>query len=295
MQERLGLELARHDAGEITSEVNVIASGLHEIRMVFDLMPTEGEQAQADVAARLNRVRRHAGGLQDHPARGRRRRPGQLQGAVGRGGQAVRHLDRPARRQLLPRPGAAVGRRRRARCRAAPGRGGGDRGDRRVRPLPAHRAGPARAGQAGRRPGALRAGLAVLPRREGRPGRDVRLGFRGAGPAGGRDADGGRPDRRAGRHHRRGGGACSTPTRPAPSRARRRSGTGCRRWPTRRSASCTAPTSTSRSRSAGSSAASPRPATARSTTPGRARTSPAPGGCGGRCRRASPTSPPGAR
>ncbi|MGC1213185.1 MAG: DUF885 family protein, partial [Micromonospora sp.] len=54
MQERLGLELARHEAGETTSEVNVIASGLHEIRMVFDLMPTESDDAKANIAARLN-------------------------------------------------------------------------------------------------------------------------------------------------------------------------------------------------------------------------------------------------
>ena len=33
MQERLGLELARYDAGETTSEINVIASGLHGIRI----------------------------------------------------------------------------------------------------------------------------------------------------------------------------------------------------------------------------------------------------------------------
>ncbi|WP_329106119.1 DUF885 domain-containing protein [Micromonospora sp. NBC_01699] len=54
MQERLGLELARYDAGETASEINVIASGLHEIRQVFDLMPTEGPEAVANVAARLN-------------------------------------------------------------------------------------------------------------------------------------------------------------------------------------------------------------------------------------------------
>ncbi|QKW16729.1 DUF885 domain-containing protein [Verrucosispora sp. NA02020] len=54
MQERLGLDLARYDSGETSSEVSVITSGLHEIRMVFDLMPHEGEQAQADIAARLN-------------------------------------------------------------------------------------------------------------------------------------------------------------------------------------------------------------------------------------------------
>lgn len=53
MQERLGLELARYDAGESTSEVSVISSALHGIRQVFDLMPTEGEEAVANVAARL--------------------------------------------------------------------------------------------------------------------------------------------------------------------------------------------------------------------------------------------------
>jgi uncharacterized protein (DUF885 family) len=53
MQERLGLELARYEAGETTSEINVIASALHTIRQVFDLMPTEGEEAVANIAARL--------------------------------------------------------------------------------------------------------------------------------------------------------------------------------------------------------------------------------------------------
>nr|WP_205809053.1 DUF885 domain-containing protein [Micromonospora sp. HNM0581] len=54
MQERLGLELDLYVAGETTSEVSVITSGLHEIRMVLDLMPTDGEQARANLAARLN-------------------------------------------------------------------------------------------------------------------------------------------------------------------------------------------------------------------------------------------------
>lgn len=54
MQERLGLELARYEAGEVTSELNVIASALHDLRQVFDLMPTEGEQAICNIAARLN-------------------------------------------------------------------------------------------------------------------------------------------------------------------------------------------------------------------------------------------------
>ncbi|MFY1674617.1 DUF885 domain-containing protein [Plantactinospora sp. WMMB334] len=54
MRERLGLEVARYEAGETTSELNVIASGLHELRQVFDLMPTEGAEAVGNVAARLN-------------------------------------------------------------------------------------------------------------------------------------------------------------------------------------------------------------------------------------------------
>src|SRR2546428_230896 len=42
MKERIGLSLARYDAGEVTGEMNVIASSLHDLRQVFDLMPTEG-------------------------------------------------------------------------------------------------------------------------------------------------------------------------------------------------------------------------------------------------------------
>jgi uncharacterized protein (DUF885 family) len=58
MSERLGLELARHDAGVTTSDINVISSALHGIRQVFDLMPTDGEEAVANVAARLGQFPR---------------------------------------------------------------------------------------------------------------------------------------------------------------------------------------------------------------------------------------------
>jgi uncharacterized protein (DUF885 family) len=58
MQERLGLELARYDAGEVTSEVNVIASALHGLRQVFDLMPIQGEPAVTNIATRLNQFSR---------------------------------------------------------------------------------------------------------------------------------------------------------------------------------------------------------------------------------------------
>jgi uncharacterized protein (DUF885 family) len=58
MQERLGLAIERYDAGEATSELNVITSALHNIRGVFDLMPLEGDEAAANVAARLNAMPR---------------------------------------------------------------------------------------------------------------------------------------------------------------------------------------------------------------------------------------------
>jgi uncharacterized protein (DUF885 family) len=57
MQERLGLELAQYDAGS-AAELSVISSGLHALRGVFDVMPTEGEEAVANIAARLNDIPR---------------------------------------------------------------------------------------------------------------------------------------------------------------------------------------------------------------------------------------------
>ncbi len=63
MQERLGLDLARHDAGHSASEISVITSGLHALRGVFDLMPTEGEEAVANIATRLNS---YAGALRQY-------------------------------------------------------------------------------------------------------------------------------------------------------------------------------------------------------------------------------------
>jgi uncharacterized protein (DUF885 family) len=54
MMERLGLELARYDAGFAASEISVITSGLHMLRGVFDVMATEGEEAVANIATRLN-------------------------------------------------------------------------------------------------------------------------------------------------------------------------------------------------------------------------------------------------
>ena len=56
MLERLGLAVEQYDAGETTSEINVIASWMHSVRAVFDLMPVEGEQAHRDLAVRMAAV-----------------------------------------------------------------------------------------------------------------------------------------------------------------------------------------------------------------------------------------------
>jgi uncharacterized protein (DUF885 family) len=56
MVERLSLEVARYDAGETTGELNVISSGLHLVRSVFDLMPLAGDGAVENIAARMAAV-----------------------------------------------------------------------------------------------------------------------------------------------------------------------------------------------------------------------------------------------
>src|SRR5262249_47966746 len=56
MVERLGLAVELYDAGETAREVNVIASGAQGVRQVFDLMPTGGEEAQRNIAARMAAV-----------------------------------------------------------------------------------------------------------------------------------------------------------------------------------------------------------------------------------------------
>src|ERR1035438_3101983 len=56
MQERLALAVERYDAGDTTSELNVIASWVQDVRELFDLMPAEGEEAAANVAKRMAAV-----------------------------------------------------------------------------------------------------------------------------------------------------------------------------------------------------------------------------------------------
>ncbi len=54
--ERLGLDVEMLEAGEPQSRVSVLSSGLHEVREIFDLMPTSGEEAWSNIDARLAAV-----------------------------------------------------------------------------------------------------------------------------------------------------------------------------------------------------------------------------------------------
>lgn len=73
--ERLGLQQEMARAGYLRSEVSVIGSGLHELRQVFDLMPTTGEEAWVHIDARLAAIPEALEGyratLLDEAARGR--------------------------------------------------------------------------------------------------------------------------------------------------------------------------------------------------------------------------------
>src|SRR5215213_3023898 len=54
--ERLGLKVEMYDAGIVTSQVSVAAGPMQNVRGVLDLMPTEGEEAQRNISARLAAV-----------------------------------------------------------------------------------------------------------------------------------------------------------------------------------------------------------------------------------------------
>ncbi|WP_432509807.1 DUF885 domain-containing protein [Kineococcus sp. SYSU DK001] len=56
MQDRLGLEVALHEAGELLGDLNVIASPVQDLRMVFDLLPTDTDADRALVGERLAAV-----------------------------------------------------------------------------------------------------------------------------------------------------------------------------------------------------------------------------------------------
>jgi uncharacterized protein (DUF885 family) len=58
MAERLALAVECYDAGDTTSELNTIGSWVQRVRKVFDLMPTDGEEAAANIAKRMAAVPR---------------------------------------------------------------------------------------------------------------------------------------------------------------------------------------------------------------------------------------------
>ena len=178
--ERLGLDLEIVDAGYARSQMNVIESALHELRMVFDLMPTEGEQAWSDIEARLAGIPDALEGYRT-TLRGGGGRSGGRSAAVRRGGRPGAQLDRPAgsRRRLLRRPGRRA-LRTTLREPAHRCRGRSLCGVRGVRPLPRDRARTSRprAEAVGRERYALesRRFLGATDRPRG----DLRLGLGGA-------------------------------------------------------------------------------------------------------------------
>ena len=56
MRERLALAVERYDAGDTTSDLNVIDSWVQHVREVFDLMPAEGVEAAVNIARRMAAV-----------------------------------------------------------------------------------------------------------------------------------------------------------------------------------------------------------------------------------------------
>ncbi|MDA1362734.1 DUF885 domain-containing protein [Glycomyces luteolus] len=54
--ERLRLQMERHEAGDTYLSLNVLASPVHGVRQIFDLMPKDGEEAAKNIAARLEAV-----------------------------------------------------------------------------------------------------------------------------------------------------------------------------------------------------------------------------------------------
>jgi uncharacterized protein (DUF885 family) len=53
LSERLQLSVDRYEAGDFHSALNVIASPVQDLRMLFDLLPKESDDHYADVAARM--------------------------------------------------------------------------------------------------------------------------------------------------------------------------------------------------------------------------------------------------
>ena len=108
MRERLALDVERYEAGDTTSELNVAASWVQWVRQAFELMPTEGEEAVANITKRMAVVPRAYRQLST-TLLGRPERPRRGPAAGRRSCPAVRRLD-PAGGLLLRRAGATTNR-----------------------------------------------------------------------------------------------------------------------------------------------------------------------------------------
>jgi uncharacterized protein (DUF885 family) len=73
MQERLGLELERHEAGLHFGDLNVLASAPQDLRMVFDLMATGSDEERANVRSRMAAMPEALSGLTETYREGIRR------------------------------------------------------------------------------------------------------------------------------------------------------------------------------------------------------------------------------
>ena len=56
MRERLALAVECYDAGDTTSELNVAAGWVQDVRELFDVMPADGEEAATHIARRMAAV-----------------------------------------------------------------------------------------------------------------------------------------------------------------------------------------------------------------------------------------------
>jgi uncharacterized protein (DUF885 family) len=58
MRERLAVAVERYEAGDTTSELSTLSCWVQRVRGAFDLMPTDGEEAAANIATRMAAVPR---------------------------------------------------------------------------------------------------------------------------------------------------------------------------------------------------------------------------------------------
>ena len=112
--ERVGLEVEKAEAGFERSAVSVISSGVHAMREVFDLMPTDTEEDWQTIGDRLAAVPTPS------PATARRSRPRRRPAGSPRGGSTSRSPARsaagPARRARPATTSATSSRKRPTGC-----------------------------------------------------------------------------------------------------------------------------------------------------------------------------------